>query len=423
MVGLRSFVQQRDGVPRMRAKLDRGEPATIVAYGTSMTTNGAYLAALPNALDVFYPRARDVTLTRIGRNGFDTAWAAFDARTVIAERPDLVLLEFSINDCTEDALPLIVPALLGIMGQIRAEVPHCEFVFVYLARAVDILAGADAPIRAHEAFAVVTGIPAIDLASVTAQLVASGRARFDGERPDALTTDGVHHTPFAAQAIGEPFAQALIGMLDASSAPRPLAPLPSFGEAIAAIEGRFGASLADVVMPSFAFDGGPCARSFDKRYNLLAKDSLTRLLVRATTARTNPLAGDIFRRARRASPVDFVASPGWGLGGTTRRVGNLDHREPLLMSTESGALLRFPRCGAFLCLVGFANATSFTVRVDGVETATLAPHTMADAVGQIVLPLCFTDGLTDDAHDIEIRMNGTMMAISDAYYLEAPATA
>jgi lysophospholipase L1-like esterase len=423
MEGLRSFVQQRDGVPRMRAKLDRGEPATIVAYGTSMTTNGAYLAALPNALDVFYPRARDVTLMRIGRNGFDTAWAAFDARAVIAERPDLVLLEFSINDCTEDALPLIVPALLGIMGQIRAEVPHCEFVFVYLARAVDILAGADAPIRVHEAVAALAGISAIDLASVTTQLIASGRACFLGDRPEALTTDGVHHTPFAAQAIGEPFAHALIGILDASGAPGVLAPLPSFAEAVAAIERRFGATLAGVVTPSFDFDGGTCARAFNARYHLLAEDSLTRLLVRPAGARTGPSAGDVFRRARRAAPADFVASSGWGLGGTTRSVTNLHYSEPLLIATEPGARLRFPHCGPFLCLVGFANATSFTVVIDGVETATLAPHTMADAVGQIVLPLCFTDGLTDDAHDIEIRMNGTMMAISDAYYLEAPATA
>jgi hypothetical protein len=196
--------------------------------------------------------------------------------------------------------------------------------------------------------------------------------------------------------------------------------VPSFDEAVAAIERRFGTMLADVIAPSFDFDGGACARAFNDRYHLLAEDSLTRLLVRSRATRTAASAGDVFRRARRASPCDFVASSGWGLGGTTRRVTNFDHREPLLIGTESGALLRFPRVGSFLCLVGFANATAFTVRIDGDET-TLAPHTMADPEGQICLPLFLTDGLTDEAHDVEVRMHGTMLAISDAYYVEAPA--
>jgi lysophospholipase L1-like esterase len=192
----------------LRAKLERGESATVVAYGTSMTASGEYLSAVVPALERAYPQTR-IAFKVIGRNGFDTVLAAFDARSVAAQRPDLVLLEFTINDASPAIRPLIVPALLGIVAQIRAAAPACEFAFVYLARpSVDVAADL-VQIRIHDALADLFGWPSFDLVRLSVELLRSGDAVYIGDPARALTRDGTHHAPAAARLIGEPFGAAL----------------------------------------------------------------------------------------------------------------------------------------------------------------------------------------------------------------------
>ncbi len=387
-------VAARGGVPRLRAKLERGEPVTVVAYGSSMTAGGRYLAALPAAVRNAFPAA-PVTFANLGRAGFDSVLAAFDAQAVAAEQPDCVLLEFAINDHSPAIAPFIVPALLGTIAQIRAVRPACEFVFVLLERESDALAGNDAHRRIHDRLAATLGLPSIDLAALASTLVARGEAAYSGDGPTALTSDGVHHTPAAERLLGEPFAAAFLDVVRTSGEPLPLAPLPA--------------------PPPFAFTAAAfCAMIADKHE--LDRGLADAVLVPKSAGPAN-VSPTFFARARRAHPKAFVAGGAWGLGESEKAVDNIHHPREMLIAMEPGAALRLPLCGPFLVVMGLANGEPLAVRVDGVEVPLLPPRGHG-VRGRLNWPLLITNGLADERHLIELAAYGKMTAITDIFYVE-----
>jgi lysophospholipase L1-like esterase len=209
----------RDGIPAFASKLAAGDALTVVAFGTSMTLFGQYLAHVPAAFAAAAPNAR-VRFVNKGLRGFITLWGAFRVRDdVLPEVPDLVFIEFAHNDITDDAVRAIPSALDGMIAQIRAVSPACEFVFVYLAASGAAAHGPTPAMRAHEETAAYYGFPSIDLATLTEAVIASGAASWNGESGRALTHDGVHHNPIAADLLGKPFAQALLDLIAASAPP------------------------------------------------------------------------------------------------------------------------------------------------------------------------------------------------------------
>ena len=209
----------RDGIPAFARRLAAGDALTAVAFGTSMTLFGQYLAHVPAAFAAAAPNAR-VRFVNKGLRGFITLWGAFRVRDdVLPEVPDLVFIEFAHNDITDDAVSAIPNALDGMIAQIRAVNPGCEFVFVYLAASGAAANGPTPAMRAHEETAAYYGFPSIDVATLTEALIASGAASWKGERGPALTHDGVHHNPIAADLLGTPFAQALLDLIAASAPP------------------------------------------------------------------------------------------------------------------------------------------------------------------------------------------------------------
>ena len=408
---------------RLRAKLERGESATVVAYGTSMTASGEYLGAVVPALAAAYPQAR-IAFTAIGRNGFDTVLAAFDARSVAATRPDLVLLEFTINDASRAILPLIVPALLGIVAQIRAAAPACEFAFVYLARPSIDVAGDLVQIRIHDAFADLFGWPSFNLLRLTVELLRSGAAVYIGDPARALTRDGTHHAPAAARLIGEPFAAALASVIATPGDCDVPAALPPLAAVAAALAERSGGALAQLVTPTFRFDADVFGRlltdrfEFPDRANVDPVKYVDLVWVPPQSARPARAAETIFQRARRAAPRDFVVSAGWGTGTTTRPIANLHYREELLVAVADGAALRF-ECGSFAAITGFASGGTLLVAVDG-EATEIRPAVVSAADGVQNWPLLITNGLSDRRHVIEVIAAGSMMALSDVFYIDPP---
>ncbi len=210
------ILRVRAGIPRYARLLRDGEPATVVAFGTSLTLAGAYLERVPAALRGAHPAAR-VTLINRGRNGYMTLGAAFRvADDVLPHVPDLVVFEFSHNDVTQAVIDYIPAALEGMIAQIRRVVPRCEFVFVYLALPGLAEHGPTTAMQAYEDVAERYGIPSIDLATLSEALIASGAAIWYGDASRALTDDGIHHGPAAARLLGEPFAGALLELLPAA---------------------------------------------------------------------------------------------------------------------------------------------------------------------------------------------------------------
>jgi lysophospholipase L1-like esterase len=221
---VRELLAIRDGLPRFAARLRAGTPSTIVAFGTSMTLFGQYLAALPAALTAVQPAA-PVRLINRGLRGFFSFAAAFRAGSdVLPHDPDLVLIEFAHNESEPDAVATIPQALDGIIAQVRAVNPQCEFAIVLLVPLGAAASGPNAAMRAHEERAGYYGFPTFDLATLTERLVAGGSAPWTGE--GGLTTDGIHHSERAAELIGGPFAEAFVELLRASDhtvpEPRPV---------------------------------------------------------------------------------------------------------------------------------------------------------------------------------------------------------
>jgi lysophospholipase L1-like esterase len=216
---LTAVLRARDGIPRFAARVRDGKPATIVAYGTSMTQFGRYLQPLPAVLAAESGDA-PIRLVNRGFRGFFTFAGAFRvADAVLPEAPDLVLLEFAHNDAEADALAAIAPARDGIVAQVRAVHPACEFAFVYLAAPGAAADGPTPAMHAHEAAARYYGFPSFDLATLSEALVAEGVAGWTAGELPALTWDGVHHADAAAELIGRPFAAAFAELLRASHGP------------------------------------------------------------------------------------------------------------------------------------------------------------------------------------------------------------
>lgn len=210
---MNALLRTREGIPCFARRLLAGEPASTVAFGTSLTLGGAYLSQVESAVRAAYPQARWTLINR-GRNGYMSLGGAFRvAADVLPHAPDLVLIEFAHNDVTPVLVEFVRAALYGMLHQIRAARPQCEFLFVYLAMPGLAATGPTAAMQAYEEVANEQGIPSIDLATLCEGLVAAGMAVWQGAEELALTVDGVHHGPAAASLIGVPFARAFLELL------------------------------------------------------------------------------------------------------------------------------------------------------------------------------------------------------------------
>ena len=100
-------------LPRTRAKLERGEPLTVAAFGDSITAGGdatapelIYWQQWLAALRARYPKS---TLTGINSaTGGDTTVQGLARleQKVLAAKPDLVLVAFGMNDQNVGSVPL-----------------------------------------------------------------------------------------------------------------------------------------------------------------------------------------------------------------------------------------------------------------------------------------------------------------------------
>lgn len=77
--------------------LESGRPTTVVAYGTSLTAGGAWTRELAAYWEKHYPGK--VTFLNAAKNGMHSGWGVENlAERVIEKSPDLVLIEFAVND-------------------------------------------------------------------------------------------------------------------------------------------------------------------------------------------------------------------------------------------------------------------------------------------------------------------------------------
>ena len=117
---------------KFAAGLARGECKHIVCYGTSLTAICGYPEALQDELDGRWPgKAR---VTNSGGSGQNSRWGIENLdKLVISNRPDVVFLEFSMNDSVDRfkiSLEESEQNTRTIIGRIREALPKCEVVLM-----------------------------------------------------------------------------------------------------------------------------------------------------------------------------------------------------------------------------------------------------------------------------------------------------
>ncbi len=120
-------------------KLKAGREQKIVYYGTSLTAAGPWRRILTDELSAKFPG--QVTGRNAAGPGMHSGWGlrSVDER-VIAHKPDVVFIEFSINDAV--ARFKLSPAdarknLNQMIDRIRAALPECEIILQVMNPVID----------------------------------------------------------------------------------------------------------------------------------------------------------------------------------------------------------------------------------------------------------------------------------------------
>lgn len=213
-------VEVRDGLGNVRAKLEAGEPVTVVYVGGSITELPGWRDRVTRHL---WRRHGEEAIRSINAGlsatGSDVAVCRLDDE-VLAREPDLVVIEFAVNDA--GAGPATIRAAVeGMVRKIWARDPATDILFVYLFAPEfedAIASGARPPsIKTHESVATHYGIPSIDASVVVEGLHREGRLTLAGPKnageggPEVFAPDGIH--PYShGQGI---YGRAVVAGLDA----------------------------------------------------------------------------------------------------------------------------------------------------------------------------------------------------------------
>lgn len=200
----------RNGLPHVAERLAAGGPLRVVYFGGSITDAPGWRVGFDAWLRMEYARSA-ITMhnASIGGTGSDLGVFRVE-RDVLAHEPDLVLVEFSVNDSNKDLLRA-GRCVEGIVRQIRRARPACDICFVYtLCNAPSVIEpfrrGELPPAAAvHDRVAEHYGVPAVVLGADVLRLEAAGRLalvakgdeRADLERRGitVFCEDGAHPLP------------------------------------------------------------------------------------------------------------------------------------------------------------------------------------------------------------------------------------
>ena len=210
-------VRAREGLPNVFAKLRANKPVTIVYFGGSITagagaSNGdltSYRARVGQWFETTFPNSKITNVNAaIGGTGSDLG-AFRTGRDVLAHKPDLVFVEYAVND--GGAPPdMIDRSMEGIVRQIRRANPNTDICFVYtfvVGWLNDFKAGKLVrSMQRDEIVAEHYGIPAVNVA------LPAARKLLDGSLTnEQFSKDGVHPTDAGYQI----YTDALVGFLQA----------------------------------------------------------------------------------------------------------------------------------------------------------------------------------------------------------------
>ena len=121
-----------NGESQLVRTLKAGKTQTVVTYGTSLTSGGAWVRQLDAALKARWPG--QTTVVNSGAGGMWSTWGVenLDAR-VIEKKPDTLFIEFGINDAYLDYKTSVVTARANLDNMIQRVLsarPNTEIVLM-----------------------------------------------------------------------------------------------------------------------------------------------------------------------------------------------------------------------------------------------------------------------------------------------------
>jgi hypothetical protein len=177
----------RAGLPNYFAKLEHGDTVRIGYLGGSITAQEGWR---PKSLAWFqqqYPKAKISEINAaIGGTGSDLG--AFRVRhDVLNLKPDLLLVEFAVND-SDSTAELIYRGMEGIVRQVVRDNPDTDICFVYTIdfKKLKLLQEGKIPnsYAAMDKVAEHYGIPTIIMGLEVARLEKAGKLIFKGDKPN-----------------------------------------------------------------------------------------------------------------------------------------------------------------------------------------------------------------------------------------------
>ena len=140
--------------PRFITALRAGTPQHVVIYGTSLSKGGAWVPQLRATFDARFPGL--VTLTNSARGGQHSGWGATHVDSgVVALKPDVVFIEFAINDAVtrfDLSLDTIRRNVDTILDRIATVLPTSEVILQIMNPAFGKAEGESAHRRNQDAY-------------------------------------------------------------------------------------------------------------------------------------------------------------------------------------------------------------------------------------------------------------------------------
>ncbi len=224
----------RNGLPHAAARLATCQPLRVVYFGGSITDAPGWRVGFDAWLRANYPQS-DIAMINASIGGTGSDLGVFRvSRDVLAHQPDLVFIEFSVNDSNKD-LARAARCVEGIVRQIRRARPACDICFVYtLCNAPSVIepfrrGGLPPAAAVHDRIAAHYSLPSVALGAEVMRLevagkltlVAKGEERTDLERQGVTVfcEDGCHPLPAGHDLYVQTLAGAFPQLLAESATP------------------------------------------------------------------------------------------------------------------------------------------------------------------------------------------------------------
>ncbi|MBX5068948.1 SGNH/GDSL hydrolase family protein [Rhizobium lentis] len=173
-------------------------PVKIVAFGTSLTARGGWQPRLQTRLAACLQRP--VSVENVAKSGETSTWALTQLDRVIAEQPDIVLIELYANDATLHRFVSLAQSRKNmgvILDRLHQRLPRARIILM----AMNPFSGlrglirpfVDSYISAHQAEAQKRGLEFVDYRP--------GWERLSSDELAAAIPDGAHPRPESASKV------------------------------------------------------------------------------------------------------------------------------------------------------------------------------------------------------------------------------